>query len=99
MVEKSILDGEKIPILIRDLDRLGIDIHQRRDLIGASFSFCGILTGMNIGLREGIQSAYAENLSGRYALKKIEEEMKIEENKRSVEMLSHSKYGNNYFDF
>lgn len=99
MAEKSILDGEKILTLIRDLDRLGIGIHQRRNLISASFSFCGRMAGMDTGLREGIQNAYFENLRGKYALEKIEEAIKIEENNRSIETLSYSKYRNNYFDF
>jgi|WetSurMetagenome_2_1015567.scaffolds.fasta_scaffold1351829_1 hypothetical protein len=98
MAEKSILDGEKIPIMIKDLDILGINIHQRRNLISASFSFCGRFTGMEIGLREGIQSAYEENLSGKYALEKIEEAMKIREDKRSIETISYSNQ-DNYLDF
>jgi len=99
MAEKSILDEEKIPILIKDLDGLGINIHQRRDLISTSFSFCGRMERMDIGLREGIQNAYTENLSGKYALEKIEGLIKVKEDKRSIESASYSKYGNNYFDF
>ena len=98
MTKKSILDGEKILILIRDLDKLGIDKSRRRDLISTGFSFCGLCNKKDIQLREGIRTAYTENLSGIYALEKIEEEMKIRKD-HSIEGLSLQKYGNNYFDF
>jgi hypothetical protein len=99
MTEKNVLDGKKILILIKDLNGLGINMHQRRDLISASFSFCGRIQGKDVRLREEIQSAYSENLGGKYAFEKIEEAIKVKKDKHSIEMLSRQKYGNNYFDF
>jgi hypothetical protein len=83
---KNKLYGEKIVKVIRDLDRLEINKPKRRELISVSFSFCGKYSGMDIGLREGIEEAYLENLRGEYALQKIEGAIMKEENKRLVEI-------------
>jgi hypothetical protein len=96
-MKRNMLYGEKIVKVIRDLDRLGIDKNKRRELIGVCFSFCGKYSGMELGLREGIEEAYLENSRGESALTIIEKTIKKEEDNLLVKMSQMQNY--NSFNF